>query len=108
MSEYTVLFKMKIRPDKVDQFLSIMKEITEHTVREPGNLVFELRRDPREPDTFLAFHSYVDQAAFDVHYNADYHLGNGPALREAIAEIETTELGSVGFIGQEMRRAAQA
>jgi autoinducer 2-degrading protein len=107
MSEYTLLFIMKIHEDKVDQFLKIMKEITEHAVREPGNLVFELRRDPREPNTFLAFHSYVDKDAFDVHYNADYHLGNSEGLSEAIAEIETIELGSVGYVGQEMRRAAQ-
>ncbi|MBI1179297.1 MAG: hypothetical protein GC201_01985 [Alphaproteobacteria bacterium] len=103
MAEYTLLFRMKIHEGKVDRFLEIMREITENTIKEPGNIVFELRRDPRDANTFIGFHSYVDKPAFDVHYNADYHLGNGPALREAIAEIETTELGSVGYCAALMR-----
>jgi autoinducer 2-degrading protein len=106
MGEYTLLFRMRIHEGKVDQFLRVMREITEKTVQEPGNIVFELRRDPRQPNTFIGFHSYVDKAAFDLHYNADYHLGNGPLLREAIAEIETTELGSVGYCGEYVRRGA--
>jgi quinol monooxygenase YgiN len=106
MTEYTLMFRMRINEGKTDKFLGIMREITEHTRREPGNLVFELRADPRQPNTFIGFHSYRDKAAFDVHYNADYHLGNGPGLRECIAEIETTELGSVGYSAVLMNEAA--
>lgn len=97
MDEYTLMFRMTIHEGKVDKFLGIMREITEHTRKEPGNLVFELRSDPRQPNTFIGFHSYRDKAAFDVHYNADYHLGNTPGLRECMAEIKTVELGSVGY-----------
>lgn len=104
MAEHTLMFRMTIHEGKVDKFLAIMREITEHTRKEPGNLVFELRSDPRQPNTFIGFHSYVDKAAFDVHYNADYHLGNGPGLRECIAEIETTVLGSVGYSAVLMNR----
>ena len=104
MTEYTLMFRMRINEGKVDKFLGIMREITEHTRKEPGNLVFELRSDPRQPNTFIGFHSYIDKAAFDVHYNADYHLGNGEGLRECIAEIETTELGSVGYSAVLMNR----
>ena len=103
MGEYTLMFRMKIREGQVDNFLEVMKEITDETIKEPGNLVFELRQDPRQPNTFIGFHSYVDKDAFDVHYNADYHLGNGERLRAAIEDIETTELGSVGYCAQTMR-----
>ncbi|MGE0668372.1 MAG: putative quinol monooxygenase [Sphingomonadales bacterium] len=106
MTEYTLMFRMRINEGKTEKFLGIMREITEHTRKEPGNLVFELRADPRQSNTFIGFHSYRDKAAFDVHYNADYHLGNGPGLRECIAEIETTELGSVGYSAVLMNEAA--
>lgn len=105
MAEYTLLFRMRIHEGKTGRFLDVMREITEQTRKEPGNLVFELRSDPRQPDTFIGFHCYVDKAAFDLHYNADYHLGNGPVLRECIAEIETTELGSVGYSAVLMNQA---
>ncbi|MEN3976429.1 putative quinol monooxygenase [Emcibacter sp. SYSU 3D8] len=106
MAEYTLMFRMRIHEGKVDKFLEIMRGITEHTRQEPGNLVFELRSDPRQPNTFIGFHSYADKAAFDLHYNADYHLGKSPDLRECMADIETIELGSVGYSAVLMNREA--
>ena len=104
MAEYTLFVRMKIHEHKVDDFVKLMHEITLKTKDEPGCLVFEMRRDPLEPNTFIVFESFVDKAAFDVHDVSDYHKGNGDALRAAIADLEMREIESVGYSAELLRR----
>lgn len=106
MSEHTLVMRIKIHPEKVDSFVGIMREISENTKDEPGCLVFEMRRDPSEENTFIVFESFVDKAAFDVHDKADYHQRNLKELGAAIAEIDMREVESVGYSAELMRRNA--
>lgn len=106
MSEYSLLIRMKIHEGEVDNFLAMMLEMTEKTKDEPGCLVFEMRRDPSEPNTFVVFESFVDKAAFDVHDKSEYHQRNGPGFQKAIAEIDMREVESVGYSAEIMRRNA--
>ena len=105
MNEYSLLIRMKIHPDKVGHFLEMMQEMTEKTKDEPGCLVFEMRKDPTDENTFIVFESFVDRAAFNIHDKSEYHQRNGPGFGEAIAEIDQREVDPVGYSAERMRRA---
>ena len=71
---HVTLVHVRVLSEKVDAFLDAMRENHEGSVREPGNLRFDVLRDPADPTRFLVYEAYVDAAASAAHKTTSHYL----------------------------------
>ncbi|MGH4009536.1 MAG: putative quinol monooxygenase [Pseudonocardiaceae bacterium] len=67
-----IVVKFTIRPDKADEWLSLVDEFTQATRGEQGNIFFEWSRSVDTPNQFVLVEAFVDGAAGGVHVNSDH------------------------------------
>ena len=68
MAELTVVAKLRAAPGKGDALAALLVEqcgVVRAT--EPGCLAYRLHRAIDDPDHFVFYEAYVDDAAFDAH-----------------------------------------
>ena len=53
---------VRVLPDQLDAFLDATRANHEGSVLEPGNLRFDVLRDPADPTRFVLYDAYVDAA----------------------------------------------
>ena len=90
----TVVAKIRAAKGKGDALAALLKEQA-GVVRknEPGCLVYRPHRSPKDPDLFLFYEQYRDDAAFDAHRKAP-HLAqyrerrDREGLTEGAVEVE--------------------
>ena len=74
-----VYIRVRTKPGKRAEFVRLIRELRESALEhEPDTLVFELFQSA-DPNEFVIFESYVDEAAQKVHENAPYHVAMSPA-----------------------------
>lgn len=79
----TVVARLRAARGKGDALAALLEEQAGVVRRaEPGCLVYRLHRSTRDPDLFLFYEMYADDAAFDVHRQAP-HLAAYRQRREA-------------------------
>ena len=78
----TVVAKLRAAKGKGDALAALLTEQAA-VVRgaEPGCLVYRLHRSTKDPDVFLFYETYQDDAAFDAHLKAP-HLAAFRARRD--------------------------
>ena len=83
MSGVTVVAKVRSAPGKADALQELLIEQAA-TVRrsEPGCLAYRVHRGTRDPDVFLFYETYVDDAAFEAHKQSP-HLAEYRKRRES-------------------------
>ncbi len=67
-----VIVILEIDPLKIDEFLAVILENAAASRLEPGCIRFEVSRDNEQSNLFALSESYVDQAAFDLHYTTPH------------------------------------
>jgi quinol monooxygenase YgiN len=69
----TVVARIRAAKDKGDSLAALLFEQA-GVVRkaEPGCLAYRVHRSTKEPELFLFYETYVDDAAFELHRNAPY------------------------------------
>ena len=69
----TVVARIRASKGKGDALATLLAEQA-GVVRsaEPGCLVYRVHRSTRDPELFLFYETYVDEAAFDLHRNAPH------------------------------------
>jgi quinol monooxygenase YgiN len=65
--EFVVIARYKARTGKEGPVEAALVNMREPSRAEPGNLDYQVLRDPREPGVFMLFERYVDEAAFRAH-----------------------------------------
>jgi quinol monooxygenase YgiN len=90
----TVVARIRAAKGKGDALAALLYEQAEVVRRaEPGCLIYRVHRSTQDPDVFLFYETYVDDAAFDLHRTAP-HLAAYRERREkegliaAPAEVE--------------------
>src|SRR3989442_293765 len=87
----TVVAKVRAAKGKGDALAALLKEqVAAVRKAEPGCLVYRPHRSTKDPDLFLFYEQYRDEAAFDTHRKAP-HLA---AYRERRAREGLTEGGA--------------
>jgi (4S)-4-hydroxy-5-phosphonooxypentane-2,3-dione isomerase len=56
-----------VQPEQREAFVTATLENARNTVQEPGNLRFDVIQQADDPDRFLLYEVYQDQAAADAH-----------------------------------------
>ncbi|MEJ2161265.1 MAG: antibiotic biosynthesis monooxygenase [Chromatiales bacterium] len=85
----TVAFvaKLVVKPDKKDEFEALQKKLSVLTHdHEPDTLVYDFLRHRDEPNTYLVYSRFRDEAAFETHQQSTFHDDLVPPILEALAE----------------------
>ena len=80
---HVTLVHVRVVPDQLDAFLEAMATNHAGSVREPGNLRFDLLRDPADPTRFVIYEVFADADAAAAHRMTSHYL----AWRDRVAPM---------------------
>jgi autoinducer 2-degrading protein len=87
---YVVLVHVHVKAGRLDEFVAATMANHEGSIREPGNLRFDVLRSSDDPTRFILYEAYVDAAAAAAHKETAHYL----AWREAVADsLEEPRVG---------------
>jgi quinol monooxygenase YgiN len=66
-----IAVKFTIRPERSDEWLSLVDEFTQATRAEPGNIFFEWSKSVDDPNQFVLVEAFQDDAA-EAHVTSDH------------------------------------
>ena len=83
---HVTLVHVRIKPDRVDDFIRAIGENHAGSVQEPGNRRFDVLQDPKDPTRFLLYEAYdtAEQAA--AHKETAHYLAWREAAEDMMAE----------------------
>jgi autoinducer 2-degrading protein len=75
-----------VKPDKIDLFKNAT--ITNHmeSVKETGNLRFDVLQDPSDPSQFLLYEAYESEEAVAIHKNTPHYFTWRDTVADMMAE----------------------
>jgi quinol monooxygenase YgiN len=107
-----IVVKFPVRPDRSDQWLSLVSEFTTATRAEPGNIFFEWSRSVDDPTQFVLVEAFEDADAGAAHVNSDHFKEAMASLPDAISrtpEIVSVEVPGHGWSAMaELRPRSEA
>lgn len=68
--ESTVVLKCKA--DKIEQFKVAVSQLVHETVKEPGCEIFKIFQNKAQPDEFILWEIFKDEASLDLHMKSKY------------------------------------
>jgi autoinducer 2-degrading protein len=88
---YAIWVTVKIRPEKREQFLSVIEDDSICSVRdEPGCVRFDVLQDQTDPDTYYFYEVYHDEAGFKAHTETPHLARWREASKECVLEQKPT------------------
>ncbi len=73
---------VKVKPEHVAEFIEATRRNHEASVREPGNLRFDVTQSAEDPAAFLLYEAYRSESDIEAHRATPHYL----AWRDAVAE----------------------
>ncbi len=64
---FVVIAQYRVRAGDEDRVADALRKMAGPTRAEPGNLDYQVFRDPRDPSLFVLFERYADESAFGEH-----------------------------------------
>ncbi|OGO57306.1 MAG: antibiotic biosynthesis monooxygenase [Chloroflexi bacterium RBG_16_72_14] len=92
---YVTLVHVHVRPEHVDAFMDATRANHEASIREPGNVRFDVLRSVDDPDRFVLYEWYVDEDAAKAHKTTPHY----DAWREAVADWLAEPRSGVRYVG---------
>jgi autoinducer 2-degrading protein len=83
---FTLVVRFKTKPGQGDDFVKAFAAAVKGTRQEPGNLRYELNRDPAKPDEFLLYERWKDLPALEEHFKQPYLTKTLQAVTPLLAE----------------------
>jgi autoinducer 2-degrading protein len=80
---HVTLVHVRVLPDRLGEFLEASRANHAGSVREPGNVRFDVLRDPSDPTHFVIYEVFVDEAAAVAHKATAHYL----AWRDRVAPM---------------------
>lgn len=77
---YLIVVKFPVRPDSAERWPEIIREFTESTRAEEGNLWFEWSRSLEDPQEFVLVEAFTDEGA-GPHVSSDHFAAGLEAMR---------------------------
>ena len=69
---YAVIAHYRCDPTDADLVRAALMEMREHTLREPGNLLYIVHKDADEEAAFTLYEQYTDRGAFHAHTQSEH------------------------------------
>jgi (4S)-4-hydroxy-5-phosphonooxypentane-2,3-dione isomerase len=89
------LVHVRVRPERVEAFIDATRANHEASIREPGNLRFDVLRAADDPTRFVLYEAYVDAAAAAAHKDTPHYL----EWRETVADWMAEPRRGEPFVG---------
>ncbi|MCP2261507.1 Quinol monooxygenase YgiN [Streptoalloteichus tenebrarius] len=95
-----IVVKFTIRPERAEEWLSLVDEFTQATRNEPGNVFFEWSRSVETPNQFVLLEAFASPEAGEEHVNSEHFRTAMAWMPEFIAtkpEIINVEVPGSGW-----------
>lgn len=76
------LVSVNIKPELLNEFLSLLKTYAEQTRKEPGVLRYDVHQSPHDPSVIELYESYKDTPARMAHNNSVHRIEFFTAVKE--------------------------
>ncbi len=63
-----------VKPDHIDDFIKATKENHQHSIKEPGNLRFDVLQSKDDPAKFILYEAYISPEASAAHKNTAHYI----------------------------------
>ncbi len=81
----TFLARMKVKEDKEEEFINLVKQLTEKTLaNEPGVTAYQFYRLREEERGYAVLEAFVDEAAEEAHRNTEHFNELAPPLIDCL------------------------
>lgn len=71
---YVTLVHVHVVAEHLDEFIAVTRENHEQSVKEPGNLRFDVLQSADDPCRFVLYEAYVSEAAAARHKDTAHYL----------------------------------
>jgi quinol monooxygenase YgiN len=85
LSVIFIVVKWTIRPERSDEWLSLVDDFTQATRAEPGNIFFEWNRSVDNPDQFVLVEAFQDDAG-GAHVNSEHFTAAMGWMPDVVAD----------------------
>ena len=95
-----IVVKFPVRPERADEWMSLVHDFTEATRAEPGNLFFDWSRSVADPNEFVLVEAFRDGEAGAAHVGSQHFRDAMATLPDALAatpQIVNVETATDGF-----------
>jgi autoinducer 2-degrading protein len=92
---YVTLVYIRVKPERVADFIEAIAANHEGSVREPGNYRFDILQSADDPTRFVAYEAYRDEAAVKAHKETAHYL----AWRDKVADWMAEPRQGVRYTG---------
>ncbi|HVO55699.1 MAG TPA: putative quinol monooxygenase [Solirubrobacterales bacterium] len=86
---YVVIARWTAREGEEGAVAAALGEMIEPSRAEPGNLAYQVHRDPENPRRFVIYERYVDEAAYAAHAASDHFQRH--AVGDALDRLASRE-----------------
>ncbi len=83
---YVVCVHVQVKPENVDDFIQASLENARNTIKEPGNLRFDVNRRIDDPNRFVLYEVYRDEDGMRAHKETDHYARWRDAVKPWMAE----------------------
>jgi len=83
---HVTLVHIHVKPEHLDAFVEATRANHEASIREPGNFRFDVLRSRQEPDHFVLYESYLDEAAAAAHKQTEHYARWRDTVTDWMAE----------------------
>lgn len=83
---HVTLVHVKVKPEKLEDFIRETRLNAEGSVREPGNLRFDVLQSPEDPCSFILYEAYRTAEDAKAHKNTPHYLRWRDAVADWMAE----------------------
>jgi autoinducer 2-degrading protein len=92
---YVTIVHVKVKPGHIDDFIEATARNTYQSVKEPGNVRFDMLQKEEDPSQFALYEAYEDQAASAAHKQTAHYL----EWKETVAPWMEIPREGVKYIG---------
>ena len=92
---HVTIVHIQVHPDYIDSFIQASKENHLESVKEPGNLRFDLLSSDDDPARFVLYEAYENQSAAAAHKETAHYL----KWRETVADWMAVPREGIRYTG---------
>jgi autoinducer 2-degrading protein len=83
---YVTLVKIHVKSEHLAEFIEVTRANHEGSVREPGNLRFDVLQSVEDPSRFILYEAYRDEASAKAHKETAHYAAWRDAATDWMAE----------------------
>ncbi|EYU15257.1 autoinducer-2 (AI-2) modifying protein LsrG [Photorhabdus luminescens] len=83
---HVTLVEINVKQDKLDEFIEVFRLNHLGSIKEAGNLRFDVLRDENIPTRFYIYEAYVDEKAANIHKQTPHYLKCVEQLESLMSE----------------------